>query len=209
MNDETITADHHDTPSRTPWEPPLAGSEVEHLLGSLTRLRTTFRWKADGLDLDGLSRTVGMSALTLGGLLKHLACVEDEKFGMALSGAGYGPPWAGMADFDGSPVEYAFSTAGLAAEDLYRLWDDAVRQSDERVHAALAGADLGRRVAMGTGAGFVVSLRRLLYDVVEEYGRHTGHADLLREAVDGRVGEDPPDGWICASGSSPVGVQRP
>ena len=48
--------------------------------------------------------------------------------------------------------------------------------------------------------GEVVSLRRLLCDLIEEYGRHTGHADLLREAVDGRVGEDPPDGWRPVSG---------
>lgn len=191
----------------TPWEPPFAGTEVEALRGSLTRLRTTFRWKADGLGLDGLTRTLGPSTLTLASLLKHLACVEDEKFGMALSGAGYGPPWAGMPEFGGPPHEYVFSVDGLGAEDLYRLWDDAVRRADERLDAALAADDLGQRVVMGADDGFVVNLRRLLHDLVEEYGRHTGHADLLREAVDGRVGEDPPDGWVAASGSSPVGVQ--
>jgi hypothetical protein len=193
--------------STTPWEPPFAGTEVEALRGSLTRLRTTFRWKADGLGLDGLTRTVGASDLTLANLLKHLACVEDEKFGQALSGAPYGPPWAGMADVDGSPHEYGFAVDGLAADDLYALWDDAVRRSEERLDAALAGDDLGQRVALGADDGFVVNLRRLLHDLVEEYGRHTGHADLLREAVDGRVGEDPPDGWVAASGTSPVGVQ--
>jgi len=66
------------TDSETPWEPPLAGTEVEHLLGALDRLRTTFRWKADDLDADGLQTGIGASALTLGGLLKHLALVEDE-----------------------------------------------------------------------------------------------------------------------------------
>lgn len=192
-------------PDQTPWEPPLSGSEVEHLLGSLTRLRTTFRWKADGLDLEGLSVTVGASDLTLGKLLKHLACVEDEKFGRALSGAPYGPPWAGMPDFDGSPHDYAFATGGLTAADLYGLWDDAVRRADERLRAALGDGGLGQRVVLGADAGLTVSLRRLLHDLLEEYGRHTGHADLLREAVDGRVGEDPPDGWRAASGTSPVG----
>ena len=49
-----------------------------------------------------------------------------------------------------------------------------------------------------TGGG--ASLRRLVCDLIEEYGRHTGHADLLREAVDGRVGEDPPAGWRPRSG---------
>lgn len=191
-----------------PWEPPTSGTEVEHLLGALTRLRTTFRWKADGLDLDGLSRTIGASELTLGKLLKHLACVEDEKFGMALSGAAYGPPWAGMPDFDGPPQEYAFSTDGLTPDALYRMWDDAVRRSDQRLQAALAKDGLGQRITMGADAGFVVSLRRSLFDLLEEYGRHTGHADLLRESVDGRVGEDPPEGWRAESGSSPVGTQQ-
>ena len=197
-----------DTPDQRPWEPPLNGSEVEHLLGSLTRLRTTFRWKADGLDLDGLSRTVGASELTLGKLLKHLACVEDEKFGMALSGAGYGPPWAGMPDFDGPPHEYAFAADGLEPTALYSMWDEAVRRADQRLQAILAADGLGQRIAMGADDGFVVSLRRLLFDLLEEYGRHTGHADLLREAVDGRVGEDPPEGWHVESGSSPVGTQQ-
>ena len=195
------------TSPQAPWEPPLSGTEVEHLLGALTRMRTTFRWKADGLDLDGLSRTVGVSALSLGSLLKHLACVEDEKFGKALSGAGYGPPWAGMPEFGGPPHEYVFDTAGLTAEELYRMWDDAVRTADQRLQAALTDNDLSQRIALGADDGLVVSLRRLLYDLLEEYGRHTGHADLLRETVDGRVGEDPPDGWGAVSGSSPVGVQ--
>ncbi len=200
--DDTLEA-----PNQTPWEPPLSGTEIEHLLGALNRLRTTFRWKADGLDRDGLSRTVGASVLTLGGLLKHLACVEDEKFGPHLSGVPYGAPWAGMREFDGHPQDYSFATDGIAPEDLYRMWDDAVRRSDERLRAALRDGGLERRVALGADAGLVVGLRRLLFDLVEEYGRHTGHADLIREAVDGRVGEDPPEGWRVQIGASPVGVQ--
>jgi hypothetical protein len=61
----------------TPWEPPLAGTEAEHLVGALDRLRTTFRWKADDLDAAGLQTRVGVSSLTLGALLKHLALMED------------------------------------------------------------------------------------------------------------------------------------
>lgn len=185
----------------------MSGTETEHMLGSLNRLRTTFRWKADGLGTDGLSVTVGASSLTLASLLKHLSCVEDEKFGMALSGAPYGPPWAGMPEFDGDPSTYGFSTAALEPDDLYRMWDDAVRRSDERLRSALLADGLGQRITLGSDDGLVVSLRRLLFDLLEEYGRHTGHADLLREAVDGRVGEDPPDGWRVESGSSPVGHQ--
>jgi hypothetical protein len=69
------------TTDATPWEPPLAGTEVEHLTGALDRLRTTFRWKAGGLDPAGLQTRIGTSSLAFGGLLKHLARAEDEIFG--------------------------------------------------------------------------------------------------------------------------------
>ena len=55
-----------------PWEPPLAGTEAEHLTGALDRLRTTFRWKADGLDADRIRRPLPTSTLTVAGLLKHM-----------------------------------------------------------------------------------------------------------------------------------------
>jgi len=85
-------------------------------------------------------------------------------------------------------------------EELYELYDTAVAKARLRIERALAGDGLGQQVALGAPE-LVVSLRRLLYDLVEEYGRHTGHADLLREALDGRVGEDPPPGWRAASGT--------
>jgi Protein of unknown function (DUF664) len=68
------------TNSDYPWEPPLAGTEAEQLAGALGRLRATFRWKADDLDAAGLQTRIGASTLTLGGLLKHLAFVEDYTF---------------------------------------------------------------------------------------------------------------------------------
>ena len=76
-----------------PWEPPTAGTEAEHLVGSLDRLRTTFRWKADDLDAAGLQTRIGASSLTLGGLLKHLAAQEDYAFSTKLSGEPLGAPW--------------------------------------------------------------------------------------------------------------------
>src|SRR5215467_5656124 len=81
------------TNSDYPWEPPLAGSEVEHLTGALDRLRTTFRFKADDLDAAGLNARVGASALTIGGLLKHLALCEDFTFTVKLTGGPLGPLW--------------------------------------------------------------------------------------------------------------------
>ena len=181
-----------------PWEPPLAGTETEHLLGSLDRLRTTFRWKADGLDAAGLQARIGASALTIGGLLKHLASVEDDIFTRRLSGARIGEPWE--SEWAGGD-DWAFtSAADDAPERLYATWDDAVVRSRTRLEGALADGGLDQLVHLSDEEGRHPSLRRLVCDLIEEYGRHTGHADLLREAVDGRVGEDPPNGWRPASG---------
>ncbi|MGY2079703.1 mycothiol transferase [Modestobacter sp. SYSU DS0657] len=177
-----------------PWEPPLAGTEAEHLLGSLDRLRTTFRWKADGLDAAGLSSRIGASTLTLGGLLSHLAAVEELYSTHRLSGAPIGGGWD-PSRWD-TAAGWAETCAGKGTPaELYALWDDAVARSRERTAAALADGGLDQLVHTGWPDGRRISLRRLLCDLLEEYGRHTGHADLLREAVDGRVGEDPPDDW--------------
>jgi hypothetical protein len=177
-----------------PWEPPLAGSEAEQLLGALDRLRFTFRWKADGLDESGLQQRIGASTLTLGGLLKHLAAVEDYHSTAKLTGEPLGDPWAGWG-WDGS-TDWEFESAALdTAAELYTVYDAAVERARARYRAALAEGELDQAVHPSDGEGRHLSLRRLLLDLVEEYGRHTGHADLLREAVDGRVGEDPPDDW--------------
>jgi hypothetical protein len=179
-----------------PWEPPLAGSEVEHLTGALDRLRTTFRWKADDLDAAGLRTRIGASSLTLGGLLKHLAAAEDYMFATKLSGEPIGAPWDATG-WDGSKDwEYTFSSAANdTPAQLYALWDGAVERSRARLDAALAKGGIDQLVHLSWPDGRHASLRRLVCDMIEEYGRHTGHADLLREAVDGLVGEDPPVGW--------------
>lgn len=182
------------TTDETPfWEPPLAGSEVEHLLGALDRLRWTFRWKAGGLDAAGLNARIPSSDLTLGGLLKHLALVEDLTFTVKLAGVAPGEPWQSI-DWDENPHWDFRSAANDAPEELYALWDAAVERARARVHEALAAGGLDQEAHIGD-RGVHASLRRLICDLIEEYGRHTGHADLLREAVDGLVGEDPPLGW--------------
>lgn len=183
------------------WEPPLAGSEVEQLVGALDRLRATFRWKADELDAAGLRARVGASSLTLGGLLKHLAAAEDFMFTRKLSGEPIGAPWEDMGwDGDGD-WEFTFTlTAEDTPERLYALWDGAVERSRARVGAALVDGGLDQLVHLAWPGRGRLSLRRLVCDLIEEYGRHTGHADLLRESVDGRVGEDPPAGWHPVSG---------
>ena len=181
------------------WEPPLAGTEAEHLVGALERLRATFRWKTDGLDAAGLQTRVGTSALTLGGLLKHLSRAEEQMFSTKLSGAPLGAPWDTI-DWDTDTTDWDFtSAADDTPEQLYALWDGTVERSRARLDAALSNGGLDQPVHLATRDGRHANLRRLLCDMIEEYGRHTGHADLIREAVDGRVGEDPPARWRPAS----------
>src|SRR6266516_6846451 len=187
-----------------PWEPPLAGTEVEHLTGSLDRLRTTFRWKADDLTVTGLQARFGASSLTLGGLLKHLAMVEDYIFTVKLRGEPLGAPWDDLSP-DGSD-DWEFTSAAKDSPDqLYALWDGAVERSRARLGAALADGGLDQLVHVSGPDGRHASLRRLVCDLIEEYGRPTGHADLLREAVDGLAGEDPPAGWPAQAGHYRVG----
>ena len=120
------------TTNPTPWEPPLAGTEPEQLLGALERLRATFRWKTDDLDAEGLSTTIGPSRLTLGGLLKHLAANEDFASTVKLAGEPIGEPWTDTGwDADD---DWEFTSAGLdAPEHLYSLYDGAVARSRARL----------------------------------------------------------------------------
>jgi hypothetical protein len=184
---------------RLPWEPPLVGGEAEHLVGALDRLRTTFRFKADGLDADGLRATIPSSALTIGGLLKHLASVEDYQTTVKLRGESIGEPWV-SSGWDGSNDWEFASAATDTPEQLYALYDGAVARARARQAAAIVDGGLDQLVHQSMPDGRQANLRRLIFDLVEEYGRHTGHVDLLREAVDGRVGEDPPDDWRPQSG---------
>lgn len=172
-------------------EPPLAGTEAETLLGSLERQRATLAWKCGGLDATGLQARVGVSAVTLGGLLKHLANVEDGTFSRKFLGEPPGPPWD-TVDWEHEPDwDWTSAAANMPAE-LDGLWRAAVARSRAVVARALVSGDLGQLGANTTRSGKNPSLRRLLIDLVEEYARHVGHADLIRESVDGLTGEDPP-----------------
>jgi Protein of unknown function (DUF664) len=190
------------TDSDVPWEPPLAGTETEHILGALDRLRTTFRWKADDLDAAGLRTRIGASTLTIGGLLKHLAFVEAYYSLTKLSGQSPGAPWD-TVDWDADGDWPFTSAADDSPDELYALWDGAVERSRARLDAAVSEGGLDQLVHASAPDGRRASLRRLLCDLIEEYGRHTGHADLLREAVDGLVGEDPPVGWRVSGTARP------
>ncbi|QIM22298.1 DUF664 domain-containing protein [Phycicoccus sp. HDW14] len=173
---------------------PLAGTEAEHLVAALDRLRVTFRWKADGLEAAGLGTRIPSSSLTLGGLLKHLATVEDFYSTQRLSGTPMPDAWDDNGWDDADDWEF-ISAATDSPDVLYALYDGAVERSRSLFAAAVAERGLDGEAHASWPDGRHASIRRLLFDLLEEYGRHTGHADLLREAVDGRTGEDPPADW--------------
>lgn len=170
-------------------EPPVAGDDTATMLGSLERQRATFAWKCAGVDAVGLTATVGASAITLGGLLLHLALVEDLYFSARCGGANMHDLWPDAA-FDDPEWEWHVA-AHRAPEELLATWQAAVRRSRAVVGELLADGDLDQR-ARNTPWDTPPSLRRIVADLVEEYARHVGHADLIREAVDGTTGEDPP-----------------
>jgi hypothetical protein len=175
-----------------PREPPMAGDETATLIGSLERARRILSWKCSGLDSAGLQATVGVSAITLGGLLKHLALVEDEYFSQRLHGRPMGAPWDAV-DWDADRDWEWHSAAQDSPEQLMTLWRDAVARSRASLAEALASGGPDQLGRFTWPDGQSPSLRRTLVDLIEEYARHNGHADLIRESVDGLTGEDAPD----------------
>ncbi|MGL5817686.1 MAG: DUF664 domain-containing protein [Phycicoccus sp.] len=167
---------------------PAAPTEVEALLTILHRNRRTFGWKCSGLDQTSMNRTLDPSTLTLAALVKHLALVEDHYFTHQLLGRDYPAVWAPLAQNENWDVE---SAAHDTPAELLDLWLAAVQRSEAATDEALADGGMDRLVA-DSGGGEPYTLRRVVLDAIEEYARHTGHADLIRESIDGLVGEDAP-----------------
>lgn len=167
--------------------PPLLGDETATLLGFLDHQRATLEWKCSGLDAAGLRATVGSSAMTLGGLLKHLAFAEDWWFSQRLHGHAPASPW-NTVDWD-ADIDWDWNSAGDdTPQQLLALWRNAVRRSRSLTAKALADGGLGGPARHPQSADRAPSLRWILCHAIEEYARHNGHADLLREAVDGLTG---------------------
>jgi len=170
-----------------PEAPPTA-DETATLLGFLDYQRATLDWKTRGLDAAGLRATVGVSSITLGGLLKHLAFVEDMWFSRRLRGRNAAPAWV-TGEWDTDSHLSWHPIADEPYEQLHALWREAVTHSRTMVAEALAEGGLDQ-LAQGTGSGDrAPSLRWIVVHMIEEYARHNGHADLIRESVDGETGE--------------------
>ncbi|HKN96262.1 MAG TPA: DinB family protein [Pseudonocardiaceae bacterium] len=170
-------------------EPPEHGDETATLLGFLDWQRATFAWKCAGLDSAGLATKVAASSMTLGGMLKHLALVEQSWFSKWLCGNETGERWRGV-DWPADPDWDWHSAADDSPDELRAMWQEAVDDSRSLVAEALkANPDLGQTAKRTGKDGWTTSLRWILCHMIEEYARHNGHADLIRESIDGQTGE--------------------
>jgi hypothetical protein len=176
-----------------PWpEPPLAADEATALVAALERQRATVAWKCSGLDAAGLRATTAASTITLGGLLKHLALIEDDTFTRRIAGREMPAIWSGV-DWVATPDWDWESAAADSPAELASLYRDAVHRSRAVIAEALAEDGLDQPVTIvRTDDGRSPNLRRVLLDTLEEYARHAGHADIIRESIDGLTGEDRP-----------------
>ena len=169
-------------------EAPLHGNEVEVLRGFLAHQRDTLRWKCSGLTQAQLGQRLAPTTMTLGGLMKHAALVESQWFDHWFRGLDFAPPFDDLDwEADG---DWEFDSArDDSPQELRALFDAAVRRSDAVVDDALTGAGLDTEsVRTSPQTGETWTLRWILVHLVEEYARHNGHADLIRESVVGQTG---------------------
>ncbi len=171
--------------------PPLAGDEVTTVRAYLDFHRDTLRWKVDGLTQEQLAQRLEPSTMTLGGMMKHLALVESHWFEVVLVGGETMMHPFDAVDWEADPDWDWHSAVDDTPEQIRALFDEAVARSDRVVAEALAtsaGLDtLSVRPSRRSGNPY--SLRWILLHMVEEYARHNGHADLIRESIDGAAGD--------------------
>ncbi len=166
-------------------DPDMTGSELELITQYLDYQRETVLSKTDGLDREQMGRRHPPSDLTLAGLLFHLALVEEDWSQVRFGGGPDREPWSGI-DWDADP-NWEFRTArAMEPGDLRERYRLACKRTRDVV-AAAGNLDAVSARPLRDGRHF--SLRWMLLHLIEETARHAGHADFLREAVDGSVGE--------------------
>lgn len=166
-------------------DPDPGGPELGLLEQYLDYQRETMLSKTDGLTQEQLARKHPPSELTLSGLLYHLSLVEEDWLEVRFTGLPDREPWAGVG-WDADPNWEFRTAADLAPEQLRTRYREAIERSRHVVSEA-AGLDQMSIKALRDGRHF--SLRWVLLHLIEETARHSGHADFLREAIDGTVGE--------------------
>src|SRR5918993_71706 len=161
-------------------EPPLIADEREMLRAFLDFHRATLAMKCDGLSDEELRRrSMPPSTLTLLGLVRHMAEVERTWFRRVVDGEDVPLVWSAVGDF-----QEAYDATGATRAEAFAAWEAEVARSRE-IEAAAPSLDV---VAHNARWGQDVSLRLVMLHLIHEYARHNGHADLLREGIDGTVG---------------------
>jgi len=164
-------------------DPPLVGDEKATLAGFLDYQRQTLEWKCTGLSPDQLAaRASAPSTLSLLGLVRHMVEVEYGWFDLVDTGTRRPPRFYDEADHDGD-FNGAVADQGTV-DEAFAAWREAVTFAQDVV----ARHDLSDTF-VHPRSNETFSLRWVLAHMLEEYARHNGHADLLREAIDGEVGE--------------------
>ena len=157
---------------------PYEADERTMLLAWLEYQRATLALKCDGLsDAQLRTRSVPPSNLSLVGLVRHMAEVELNWFRFWLSGEEPNPRYAGDTDLD--------EIADADVAEAFGYWRSECAHAREVVASFGSLDDVGAGQTMGAG----ISLRWTLVHMIEEYARHNGHADLLRECIDGTTGD--------------------
>ncbi len=162
--------------------PPYSADEPTMLGSWLDFHRATLAWKCTGLSDSQLrQRAVPPSSMSLLGLIRHMAEVERYWFQRVLLGSGVEALYWNDANPDG---DFDDVDEADTAVDV-RLYDEACQAA----RAATSAAESLDVIAVGARAGDLVSLRWIMVHMIEEYARHNGHADLLRERIDGSTGD--------------------
>lgn len=171
--------------------PPMSGDEADTLLGFLEYQRATFLWRTSNLTTEQLRQPLNHpSTMTLAGMMKHLALVEDQWITTVAAEEPLPGIWHELGITRDPDWDWA-SALDDSADALREIWSAALQRSRD-VEGRLLSGD--RNDSLSTthpawGGQAHVSLRWILTHMIEEYARHNGHADLLREVIDGQTGE--------------------
>lgn len=173
----------------TPTSPlpsiPLRATEAETLTAYLDYYRLVLRRKVEGLEQDALNRPLAPTDMTLAGMVKHLTYVEYWWYREVLLGQESPEPWASV-DWEADNDWDWHSAVHDSPDELLAAHDRACASARE----AYDGLDLSTTsVKESHRHGGAFSLRWIHVHMIEEYARHCGHADLLREAIDGVTGD--------------------
>ena len=161
--------------------PPLRGSERETLRAFLDYHRDTLAMKCEGLSDEQLrERSSPPSTLSLLGLVRHMAEVERVWFRRVMNAEHVGMVWSD----EENDFQRAYDATGSTRAEAFAAWEAEVAIA-RRVEREATSLDVTAHQARW---GEDVSLRLVMMHMIQEYARHNGHADLLREAVDGTVG---------------------